>query len=78
MSRPRSHRWLAVLPPLAVVVGVPLVNGSQVHVAGLPALLAWMLGCVLFTPLVMGLVLALDRRHDARYGAEEPPGEDAP
>ncbi len=62
MSGRRAHRWLALLPALAILVGVPLADRVHVLVAGLPFLLAWIVGCVLLTSVVMALIVALDRR----------------
>ncbi len=62
--RSRRFRWLALVPPLAILVGVPLVNGVRGYVLGLPFLLFWILCCVLLTALVMAVVGALDRRAD--------------
>ncbi len=62
--RPRRHRWLALVPPLAILVGVPIVNGLRGYVLGLPVLLFWILCCVLLTSLVMAVIGALDRRAD--------------
>ena len=70
MTRGRPHRWLAVLPALGIFAGVPIANRVHIYVAGLPFLLAWIIGCVLLTSLLMAVIGALDRRADAR---EEPP-----
>lgn len=66
MKRSRSHRWLVALPGLALLLGVPFADRVRTSVAGLPFLLAWIVGCVLFTSLVMAVVAALDRAADAR------------
>ena len=63
-SRMRPHRALAALPAVAILVGVPLVNGVHRYVFGLPFLLFWIVCCVLLTSLVMAVVGALDRRAD--------------
>jgi len=68
MIRGRPHRWLALLPALALLVGSPLANRVHRYVLGLPFLLFWIVACVLLTSLVMAVVGALDRRHD-RKGA---------
>jgi hypothetical protein len=79
MSRGRPFRWLAVLPALAIFVGVPFANRAHVYVAGLPFLLAWIIGCVLLTSALMTLIGALDRQADARDAARgEPPREEVP
>jgi hypothetical protein len=58
----RPHHALALLPALAVCIGVPLANGVHASVLGLPFLLAWIVGCVLLTSAVMAVIAALDRR----------------
>jgi TRAP-type C4-dicarboxylate transport system permease small subunit len=70
MTRSRRYRWLAVVPPLAILVGVPFVNGVQRYVLGLPLLLFWIVACVLLTSATMGLIAALDQRRDAVAAAE--------
>jgi hypothetical protein len=62
----RPYRWLALLPALLLLVGAPLANRVHRYVLGLPFLLFWIVACVLFTSLVMAVIGALDRRHDAR------------
>ncbi len=69
MKRARLHRWLIALPGLAVCLGVPFADRVRATVAGLPFLLAWIVGCVLLTSLVMAIVAALDRAADAREAA---------
>ena len=59
-GRPRPHRWLALLPTVAICAGVPIANRVHALVFGLPFLLAWIVGCVLLTSLVMAIVHALD------------------
>jgi hypothetical protein len=62
MKPPRPHRWLALLPTLAICVGVPFANRVHAMVLGLPFLLAWIVGCVVLTSVVMAIIAALDRR----------------
>ena len=69
MDRPSSparlYRWLALLPTLGMLGGVPLANREQPYMIGMPPLLAWIVGWVLLTSAFMGLVFALDRRRDS-------------
>jgi len=58
----RGHRWLALLPALAICVGAPLVDRLHATIAGVPLLLAWIVGCVLMTSAVMAVISALDDR----------------
>jgi len=74
MTRSRRYRWLAVLPPLAMLVGVPFVNGVQRYVLGLPLLLFWIVACVLFTSVTLGVIARLDHRRDAEPTPERSPG----
>ena len=72
MTPPKRHayRWLALLPPLGMLAGIPFVNQATPLVFGLPPLFAWMIGCILFTSGVMGLICALDRSAERREGGE--------
>ena len=62
MNARRGYRWLALLPAVAICVGVPLVDRLHARVAGVPLLLVWIVGTVLMTSAVMALIAALDRR----------------
>ncbi|HVP40091.1 MAG TPA: DUF3311 domain-containing protein [Candidatus Saccharimonadales bacterium] len=62
MARARLYRWLALLPALAILVGVPFANRVRPYVLGLPFLMFWILACVLLTSAVMAGIGALDRR----------------
>ena len=65
MDRIPPHRWLAALPGLLILLGVPFANRVHTRVLGMPFLLAWIVGCVLLTSLVMAIVGRLDDRHAA-------------
>jgi hypothetical protein len=60
----RPYYWLALIPPLGMLAGIPFVNRANPHVLGLPPLLAWMIAWILITPIIMGVILMLDRRRD--------------
>jgi len=75
MRRVPPHRWLAGLPGLLILVGVPMANHVRRLVLGLPFLLFWIVGCVVLTSLVMAIVGALDARHAARSGAASLPAD---
>lgn len=62
MLRLRPHHLLALLPPAAILGGVPFANAVRTPVLGLPFLLFWIVACVLATSVVMAIVGALDRR----------------
>ena len=80
MRRGTLHRWLAVVPALLILVGVPFANRVHRLVMGLPFLLLWIVGCVVLTSVVMAVVGSLDARYasspDAR--APEPTDRDRP
>lgn len=61
----RRYRWLAALPALGMLVGVPFANRVHPYVLGLPFLLAWIVLWVVVTSLVMALIYVLDSRRDA-------------
>ncbi len=69
-SSGRTYRWLAALPGVALLVGVPFANHVRRYVLGLPFLLAWILLWVLLTSVLMALIAAWDRGH-----AAPPPSE---
>ncbi len=53
-------RWLAALPFIAMIVGVAYFNAVTPYVLGMPLLLAWMVGCVILTSAVMGVIYVCD------------------
>jgi 4-hydroxybenzoate polyprenyltransferase len=61
----RGYRWLALIPALGILFGVPFANQVHRYVLGLPFLLAWILACVLLTSALMAVIEELDRRRDA-------------
>jgi hypothetical protein len=75
MRRVPLHRWLAVIPALLILVGVPFVNRVHGLVLGLPFLLLWIVGCVLLTSAIMAIVGALDAKGPAPADAAVPPAE---
>jgi Protein of unknown function (DUF3311) len=58
----RPHRWLAALPAALMLGGAPFANRVEPYVFGLPFLLAWLVGCVLLTSLVLAVVRLIDDR----------------
>ncbi len=69
--RPPVYHWLAALPALCMLGGVPFANRVEPYVLGLPFLLFWILLWVVATSGVMGLIYALDEAA-ARRAAEAP------
>ncbi len=74
--RRRAYHWLAALPALCMLGGVPLANRVEPFVLGLPFLLFWILLWVVATSGVMGLIYALDEAA-ARRAAGGPEGAGA-
>jgi hypothetical protein len=66
MRRVPLHRWLAAIPGLLILLGAPFANSVRTRVLGMPFLLAWIVGCVLLTSLVMAIVGRLDDDHARR------------
>ena len=65
----RRYRWLAAIPTLGMLGGIPFANRVHPYVLGLPFLLAWIVVWVVITSLVMALIYLLDSRHDAELAA---------
>ncbi|HTM58129.1 MAG TPA: DUF3311 domain-containing protein [Candidatus Udaeobacter sp.] len=72
MGRPRAYRWLAVLPTLGILGGVPFANRVHRYVLGLPFLLIWIVAWVIATSVLMAVIGALDRRRDAAESRDHP------
>jgi len=53
-------RWLGVVPFIAMLAGVTFFNQATPFVLGMPLLLAWMVGCVILTSVVMGVIYLCD------------------
>jgi hypothetical protein len=73
MRRAPLHRWLAVIPGLLILVGVPFANRVHGLLLGMPFLLVWIVGSVVLTSPIMALVGALDAKHAARSPGSPPP-----
>lgn len=58
----RAHHWLAALPALFMLGGVPFANRVEPLVLGLPFLLFWVLLWVVLTSATMALIYTLDER----------------
>lgn len=56
-------RLLAVVPFLGILVGVIFFNRVEPLIAGLPAMLAWLLLWVVLTSAIMGVIYLLDPRN---------------
>ena len=53
-------RWLAVLPFLGILVGVPLLNRVEPLVLGLPLILAWIVLWIVLTAVIMAIIYLCD------------------
>lgn len=73
MRRVPLHRWLAAVPALLILVGVPFANHVHHLVLGIPFLLFWIVACVVLTSPIMALVGVLDTRSGDPADAEPPP-----
>lgn len=56
----RWYRWLAVLPTLGMLGGIPFANRVRPYVFGLPFLLAWIVGWVIMTSIIMAAIYVMD------------------
>lgn len=61
----RPYHWLALLPTIGLLGGVPFANRVQPYVLGLPFFLFWIVGWVVATSAIMALILTLDQRREA-------------
>jgi hypothetical protein len=66
--RRRAYHWLAVIPPIALLGGVPVANRVHTLVLGFPFLLAWIVVWVILAAGCMALLYALDHRATADKG----------
>ncbi|MEO7040954.1 MAG: DUF3311 domain-containing protein [Gemmatimonadaceae bacterium] len=66
------YRWLAVVPAIGLLGGIPFANRVQPYVAGLPFLLAWIVGWVIATSIIMALIYRLDSARAAAAEATVP------
>ncbi len=76
-TRPHAYRWLAALPAIFMLGGVPFANRVEPYVLGLPFLLFWILLWVVLTSGVMALVYALDQADAQRTGGPASPAASA-
>ncbi len=60
--RLRPYHWLAVVPPIGMLAGVPFANRVRTLVLGLPFLLSWIVAWVVLSAACMALLYALDHR----------------
>ncbi|SDI28659.1 DUF3311 domain-containing protein [Paraburkholderia phenazinium] len=53
-------RFLAVLPFIGILLGVPFVNRVEPLVLGMPFVLAWIVLWVILISVIMGIIYRLD------------------
>ena len=53
-------KYLAVLPFLGILVGVPLLNRVEPLVMGMPLILAWIVLWVVLTAVIMAIIYCCD------------------
>ncbi len=64
----RPYRLLALVPAVAII-GAPLfANRIDPRVAGMPFLLAWIVGWIIMTSIIMTVIRVLDERHEKQRG----------
>ena len=59
----RWYHWLAALPAAGLLGGASVANRTEPYVLGLPFMLAWVVGWVVCTSVIMGIIYTLDRRN---------------
>ena len=53
-------KWLAVLPFLGILLGVPLLNRVEPLVLGMPLILAWIVLWIVLTAVIMAIIYLCD------------------
>jgi hypothetical protein len=53
-------KYLAVLPFVGILVGVPLLNRVEPLIFGMPLILAWIVLWVILTAIIMAIVYRFD------------------
>ncbi|HEY5220343.1 MAG TPA: DUF3311 domain-containing protein [Gemmatimonadaceae bacterium] len=61
---PRPYHWLAAIPIVALLAGIPFVNRVEPYVFGLPLLMAWIVAWVIAMSATNGVIYLLDRRRE--------------
>lgn len=67
----RLHHWLGLLPVLHAALGLAVANRVKPFVLGLPFFMAWIIGGVLLSAIVMTCVYRLDPANRAPQGDEQ-------
>jgi hypothetical protein len=53
-------KYLAVLPFLGILVGVPLLNRVEPLILGMPLVLAWIVLWIVLTAVIMAIIYRCD------------------
>lgn len=53
-------KFLAVVPFLGILIGVPMFNRVEPLVLGMPLLLAWVVLWIVLTAAIMGIIYMFD------------------
>ncbi len=61
-----AYHWLAAVPIVVMLAGIPFANRVEPYVFGLPFLMAWILASVVLTSAAMAVVYRLDRRREGQ------------
>ncbi|MGF6723559.1 hypothetical protein P3T43_002914 [Paraburkholderia sp. GAS41] len=66
-------RFLAALPFIGILLGIPFVNRVEPLVLGMPFVLAWIVLWVILISVIMGIVYRLDPVNRQTAAASEDP-----
>jgi hypothetical protein len=53
-------KYLAMLPFLGILVGVPLLNRVEPLVFGMPLILTWIVAWIILTAVIMAIIYCCD------------------
>jgi hypothetical protein len=67
----RFIKYLAALPFLGILVGVPLLNQVEPLVLGMPLILAWIVLWIILTSVIMTIIYLCDPANQNAPGAEQ-------
>lgn len=63
--------FLAVLPFVGILIGVPFVNRVEPLVLGMPLVLAWIVMWIVLSAVIMGIIYWLDPANRHATGETE-------
>lgn len=56
----KGIRWLMLLPFLGILGGIPFANKVTPYILGMPFILFWLVGWVIMTSVIIGIVYHFD------------------